>query len=177
MKYSPSIRITIFEHCGIIPKKNKDVVLRSIGHFDRDFKKKARIKWGIALKGNESKIIGYPLYHLGVRRVGDGGAMGGDLAAQASRETTQSAIFHPALVPRFGLVVPRCGSVDCRIRYTWRASHSTVHGLTGINYLPGFHGYGCNHKITTSFYSFFSDIRWKCKYGKSWYSPPLTISR
>jgi len=48
----------IFEHCGIIPKKNKDVVLKSIGHFERDFKKKARIKWGIALKGYESKIVG-----------------------------------------------------------------------------------------------------------------------
>ena len=34
----------IFEHCGIIPKKNKDVVLKSIDHFERDFKKKTRIK-------------------------------------------------------------------------------------------------------------------------------------
>jgi len=49
---------TIFEHCGIIPKKNKEVVLKSIGHFERDFKKKARIKWGIALKGSENKIVG-----------------------------------------------------------------------------------------------------------------------
>ena len=49
---------TIFEHCGIIPKKNKEVVLKSIGHFERDFKKKTRIKWGIALNGSENKIIG-----------------------------------------------------------------------------------------------------------------------
>ena len=48
----------IFEHCGILTKKNKDVVLRSIGHFERDFKKKTRIKWGIGLKEDESKIIG-----------------------------------------------------------------------------------------------------------------------
>jgi ribosomal-protein-alanine N-acetyltransferase len=49
---------TIFAHCGIITKKNKEVVLKSIGHFERDFKKKARIKWGIALKGNENKLMG-----------------------------------------------------------------------------------------------------------------------
>jgi ribosomal-protein-alanine N-acetyltransferase len=49
---------SIFEYCGIIPKKNKEVVLKSIGHFERDFKKKTRIKWGIALQGNESKLIG-----------------------------------------------------------------------------------------------------------------------
>ena len=49
---------TIFEHCGIIPKYNKEVVLKSIGHFERDFKKKTRIKWGIALNGSENKIIG-----------------------------------------------------------------------------------------------------------------------
>jgi ribosomal-protein-alanine N-acetyltransferase len=49
---------TIFEHCGIIPKYNKEVVLKSIGHFERDFKKKTRIKWGIALNNNENKIIG-----------------------------------------------------------------------------------------------------------------------
>ena len=49
---------SIFEHCGIISKKNKEVVLKSIGHFERDFKKKTRIKWGIALQGNQSKIIG-----------------------------------------------------------------------------------------------------------------------
>ena len=49
---------TIFAHCGILPKKNKEVVLKSIGHFERDFKKKTRIKWGIALNGSENKIIG-----------------------------------------------------------------------------------------------------------------------
>jgi ribosomal-protein-alanine N-acetyltransferase len=49
---------TIFAHCGIITKKNKEVVLKSIGHFERDFKKKTRIKWGIALNNNENKIIG-----------------------------------------------------------------------------------------------------------------------
>lgn len=36
----------IFEHCGIIPKKNKAVVLKSISHFERDFKKKIQNKMG-----------------------------------------------------------------------------------------------------------------------------------
>jgi ribosomal-protein-alanine N-acetyltransferase len=49
---------SIFKHCGIIRKNNIEVVLKSIGHFERDFKKKARIKWGIALNGSETKIIG-----------------------------------------------------------------------------------------------------------------------
>jgi hypothetical protein len=34
----------IFTYCGIFTKKNKAVVLRSIGHFERDFRKKSRIK-------------------------------------------------------------------------------------------------------------------------------------
>ncbi len=48
----------IFEYCGIFTKKNKEVVLRSIGHMERDYKKKSRIKWGIASKDNESKVLG-----------------------------------------------------------------------------------------------------------------------
>jgi ribosomal-protein-alanine N-acetyltransferase len=48
----------IFEYCGILPKKNKEVVLRSISHFERDFKKKSRIKWGIAFYGSENKLMG-----------------------------------------------------------------------------------------------------------------------
>ena len=48
----------IFKYCGILTKKNKDVVLRSIGHFERDFKKRSRIKWGIASKNNGSMIMG-----------------------------------------------------------------------------------------------------------------------
>jgi len=48
----------VFEYCGILVKKNKATVLKSIGHFERDFKKRSRIKWGIALKGNEERVIG-----------------------------------------------------------------------------------------------------------------------
>jgi ribosomal-protein-alanine N-acetyltransferase len=48
----------IFAHCGILPKKNKATVLKSIRHFERDYQKKARIKWGIALPGSENKLMG-----------------------------------------------------------------------------------------------------------------------
>lgn len=37
----------VFEYCGIIPKHNKDTVKKMIGHFERDFLKRTRIKWGI----------------------------------------------------------------------------------------------------------------------------------
>jgi [ribosomal protein S5]-alanine N-acetyltransferase len=37
----------VFEFCGIIPKHNKDTVKKMIGHFERDYNKKTRVKWGI----------------------------------------------------------------------------------------------------------------------------------
>lgn len=37
----------VFEYCGIIPKHNKDTVKNMIGHFERDYRKKSRVKWGI----------------------------------------------------------------------------------------------------------------------------------
>lgn len=37
----------VFEYCGIIPKKNKETVKNMIKHFERDFNKKDRVKWGI----------------------------------------------------------------------------------------------------------------------------------
>ncbi|MFF2158620.1 GNAT family N-acetyltransferase [Paenibacillus chitinolyticus] len=40
----------VFRHCGIIPKHNKETVRSMIGHFERDFGKKSRIKWGIFRK-------------------------------------------------------------------------------------------------------------------------------
>ena len=49
---------SVFEYCGILTKKNKDVVLSSIGHFERDFRQQKRIKWGIAIKGAEDRITG-----------------------------------------------------------------------------------------------------------------------
>ncbi|MGX4587547.1 GNAT family N-acetyltransferase [Paenibacillus chitinolyticus] len=40
----------VFRHCGIIPKHNKETVRSMIGHFERDFGKKSRVKWGIFRK-------------------------------------------------------------------------------------------------------------------------------
>jgi len=37
----------VFEFCGIISKSNKETIKSMIGHFERDFNKKTRIKWGI----------------------------------------------------------------------------------------------------------------------------------
>lgn len=37
----------VFEYCGIIPKHNKDTVKKMISHFERDYLKRTRIKWGI----------------------------------------------------------------------------------------------------------------------------------
>ncbi|CAM3916561.1 GNAT family N-acetyltransferase [Mesobacillus zeae] len=37
----------VFEYCGIIPKHNKETVKKMIGHFERDYSKKTRVKWGI----------------------------------------------------------------------------------------------------------------------------------
>lgn len=37
----------VFEYCGIIPKHNLQTVQKMIAHFERDYSKKSRIKWGI----------------------------------------------------------------------------------------------------------------------------------
>jgi len=37
----------VFAYCGIIPKHNKETVKSMIGHFERDYLKRTRIKWGI----------------------------------------------------------------------------------------------------------------------------------
>ncbi|WP_102272888.1 GNAT family N-acetyltransferase [Cytobacillus massiliigabonensis] len=47
----------VFEYCGIIPKHNKDTVKKMIGHFERDYIKRTRIKWGIFLKDELVGII------------------------------------------------------------------------------------------------------------------------
>ncbi|MBP0723734.1 GNAT family N-acetyltransferase [Bacillus sp. RG28] len=39
--------VRVFEYCGIIPKSNKETIKSMIGHFERDYNKKTRIKWGI----------------------------------------------------------------------------------------------------------------------------------
>ncbi|OMC78253.1 alanine acetyltransferase [Paenibacillus odorifer] len=48
----------VFEYCGIIPKHNKDTVKNIIGHFERDFTKGVRVKWGIFLKNNPCILLG-----------------------------------------------------------------------------------------------------------------------
>lgn len=45
----------VFEFCGIIPKHNKETVRKMISHFERDFHKKSRVKWGIF--NNENKRL------------------------------------------------------------------------------------------------------------------------
>ncbi|MED0669953.1 GNAT family protein [Aneurinibacillus aneurinilyticus] len=48
----------VFEYCGIIPKHNLQTVSKMIGHFDRDYYKKSRIKWGIFQKNQSNKLVG-----------------------------------------------------------------------------------------------------------------------
>ncbi|MGV3465072.1 MAG: GNAT family N-acetyltransferase [Heyndrickxia sp.] len=47
----------VFEFCGIIPKHKKETVEKMIGHFERDFHKKSRIKWGI-FNNEDQKLMG-----------------------------------------------------------------------------------------------------------------------
>lgn len=48
----------VFKFCGIIPKHNIETVGNMIGHFERDFNKKSRIKLGIFLKNESNKLVG-----------------------------------------------------------------------------------------------------------------------
>ena len=48
----------VFEYCGIIPKHNLQTVQKMIGHFERDYTKKSRIKWGIFEKSQSEKLLG-----------------------------------------------------------------------------------------------------------------------
>ncbi|WP_018765928.1 GNAT family N-acetyltransferase [Bacillus sp. 105MF] len=48
----------VFEYGGIIPKHNLQTVRKMIGHFDRDYHKKSRIKWGILQKNQSDKLVG-----------------------------------------------------------------------------------------------------------------------
>ena len=48
----------VFKYCGIIPKHNKETVRNMIGHFDRDYHKRTRIKWGIFLNDSPNKLVG-----------------------------------------------------------------------------------------------------------------------
>ncbi|MCY9381596.1 GNAT family N-acetyltransferase [Bacillus inaquosorum] len=48
----------VFEYCGIIPKHNIKTVHKMIGHFDRDYNKRSKIKWGIFLRKQENTLVG-----------------------------------------------------------------------------------------------------------------------
>lgn len=48
----------VFAYCGIIPKHNKEIVKNMIGHFERDYLKKSRIKWGIFANDNPDHLLG-----------------------------------------------------------------------------------------------------------------------
>jgi RimJ/RimL family protein N-acetyltransferase len=49
---------TVFEYCGIIPKHNKDTVKNMIGHFQRDYTKRSRVKWGIFYQSQPDELLG-----------------------------------------------------------------------------------------------------------------------
>jgi ribosomal-protein-alanine N-acetyltransferase len=49
---------TVFEYCGIIPKHNKDTVKNMIGHFERDYNKRSRVKWGIFYQSQPDQLLG-----------------------------------------------------------------------------------------------------------------------
>lgn len=49
---------TFFQYCGIIPKHNLQTVKKMIGHFERDYTKKSRVKWGIFQKDNPHTLVG-----------------------------------------------------------------------------------------------------------------------
>ncbi|WP_235857375.1 GNAT family N-acetyltransferase [Paenibacillus albiflavus] len=48
----------VFEFCGIMPRKNKEAVKNMIGHFERDFMKRTKIKWGIFSNQDRDKLMG-----------------------------------------------------------------------------------------------------------------------
>lgn len=48
----------VFEYCGIIPKHNKATVQSMIGHFERDYNKRSRVKWGIFTNDEPRKLLG-----------------------------------------------------------------------------------------------------------------------
>ena len=48
----------VFEYCGIIPKHNLQTVKNMIGHFERDYNKRSRVKWGIFVNEGPNKLVG-----------------------------------------------------------------------------------------------------------------------
>ncbi|UHA75890.1 GNAT family N-acetyltransferase [Paenibacillus sp. 481] len=49
---------SVFKYCGIIPKHNKETVRNMIGHFERDYNKRLRVKWGIFANAEPERLCG-----------------------------------------------------------------------------------------------------------------------
>ncbi|UQZ34880.1 alanine acetyltransferase [Paenibacillus sp. PK3_47] len=48
----------VFQYCGILPKTNIAAVKSMIGHFERDYLKRSRVKWGIISTAEPDKLLG-----------------------------------------------------------------------------------------------------------------------
>ncbi|MEC1668361.1 GNAT family N-acetyltransferase [Bacillus mojavensis] len=48
----------VFEYCGIIPKHHIKTIHKMINHFERDYQKKSKIKWGIFEKYQGTALVG-----------------------------------------------------------------------------------------------------------------------
>ncbi len=48
----------VFDFCGILPTRNRVTIAKMIGHFERDYNKRTKIKWGIFLKDEGDNPIG-----------------------------------------------------------------------------------------------------------------------
>ncbi|GAA0136928.1 GNAT family N-acetyltransferase [Paenibacillus sp. YSY-4.3] len=48
----------VFNYCGILPKHNKKTVKNMIGHFERDYNKRSRVKWGIFANPQPDRLLG-----------------------------------------------------------------------------------------------------------------------
>lgn len=49
---------TVFKYCGILPKHNIAAVQNMIGHFERDYIKRSRVKWGITSAAEPDRLLG-----------------------------------------------------------------------------------------------------------------------
>lgn len=48
----------VFEYCGILPKSNIAAVKNMIGHFERDYIKRSRVKWGMMSAAEPDRLLG-----------------------------------------------------------------------------------------------------------------------
>ncbi|MGZ9587341.1 GNAT family N-acetyltransferase [Paenibacillus marinisediminis] len=48
----------VFTYCGIIPRHNKETVKSIIEHFERDYNKRSKVKWGIFSNREQGRLVG-----------------------------------------------------------------------------------------------------------------------